>query len=122
MQIGTHINWMRQRIDFNDQDPLTVHLSYELEVAGEIVSSGSTLFCAPKHYHFADPKLEVSVDKTTVTVTAKNFAKAVSVETKEGVLRLDDNFVDMEAGTKTFHILQVVTSLHRKRVYQVHSA
>ena len=90
---------------FNDQDPLTVHLSYELEVAGEIVSSGSTLFCAPKHYHFADPKLEVSVDKTTVTVTAKNFAKAVSVETKEGVLRLDDNFVDMEAGTKIFHIL-----------------
>ena len=92
-------------LDFNDQDPLTVHLSYELEVVGEIVSSGSTLFCAPKHYHFADPKLEVSVDKTTVTVTAKNFAKAVSVETKEGVLRLDDNFVDMEAGTKTFHIL-----------------
>lgn len=50
-------------LDFNDQDPLTVHLSYELEVAGEIVSSGSTLFCAPKHYHFADPKLEVSVTK-----------------------------------------------------------
>ena len=59
----------------------------------------------PKHYHFADPKLSVSVDGDTVTVTAENFAKSVSVETENGVLRLDDNFVDMEAGTKTFRIL-----------------
>ena len=53
----------------------------------------------------ADPKLSVSVDGDTVTVTAENFAKSVSVETENGVLRLDDNFVDMEAGTKTFRIL-----------------
>ena len=44
-------------------------------------------------------------DGDTVTVTAENFAKSVSVETENGVLRLDDNFVDMEAGTKTFRIL-----------------
>ena len=83
-------------LDFNGQDPLEVHLTYELVVDGNVVSSGSTLFCAPKHYHFADPKLSVSVDGDTVTV---------SVETENGVLRLDDNFVDMEAGTKTFRIL-----------------
>ena len=96
--------WM-PHLDFNDQDPLEVHLTYELVVDGNVVSSGSTLFCAPKHYHFADPKLSVSVDGDTVTVTAENFAKSVSVETENGVLRLDDNFVDMEAGTKTFRIL-----------------
>lgn len=96
--------WM-PHLDFNDQDPLEVHLTYELVVDGNVVSSGSTLFCAPKHYHFADPKLSVSVDGDTVTVTAENFAKSVSVETETGVLRLDDNFVDMEAGTKTFRIL-----------------
>ena len=92
-------------LDFNDQDRLEVHLYYELDIAGEIVSSGTALFCAPKHYHFLDPELSVSVEADTVTVTAKNFAKSVSVETEQGILRLDDNFVDMEAGTKKFKIL-----------------
>ncbi len=41
----------------------------------------------------------------TIAVTAKAFAKAVAVETDAGVLRLDDNFVDMEAGERVFHVL-----------------
>ncbi len=93
-------------LDFNGEDPLKVHLEYSLIVDGAVVSSGTTLFCAPKHYAFADPKLTVSVDGDTVTVTAENYAKSVSVETENGVLRLDDNFVDMEAGTRTFKILE----------------
>ncbi len=93
-------------LDFNGEDPLKVHLEYSLTVDGVLVSSGTTLFCAPKHYAFADPKLTVSVDGDTVTVTAENYAKSVSVETENGVLRLDDNFVDMEAGTRTFKILE----------------
>ncbi len=92
-------------LDFNDQDRLKVHLYYEMEIGGKVVSSGTTLFCAPKHYKFLDPELEVSVKDDTVVVTAKNYAKSVSIETAEGVLRLDDNFVDMEKGSKTFKIL-----------------
>mgnify|MGYP000638767104 CR=1 FL=1 len=109
-------------LDFNGQDPLEVHLTYELVVDGNVVSSGSTLFCAPKHYHFADPKLSVSVDGDTVTVTAENFAKSVSVETENGVLRLDDNFVDMEAGTKTFRILPTADLPPREPAYRAHTA
>lgn len=92
-------------LDFNGQDPLKVHLEYSLTVDGTVVSSGTSLFCAPKHYQFLDPDLTVSVDGDTVTVTAKNYAKSVSVETENGILRLDDNFIDMEAGTKSFQIL-----------------
>ncbi len=92
-------------LDFNDQDPLKVHLEYVLLVDNTVVSSGTTLFCAPKHYAFLDPQLQVSVEDDIVTVTAKNYAKSVSVETENGVLRLDDNFVDMEAGSRTFRIL-----------------
>lgn len=92
-------------LDFNGQDPLKVHLEYALTIDGVVVSSGTTLFCAPKHYEFLDPELTLSVDGETVTVHAKNYAKSVSVETENGVLRLDDNFVDMEAGTKVFRIL-----------------
>ncbi len=93
-------------LDFNGEDPLKVHLYYELIIEGKQISSGTTLFCAPKHYAFLDPKLSVNVEGDTVTVTSQNYAKYVSVETEEGILRLDDNFVDMEAGTKVFHILQ----------------
>lgn len=93
-------------LDFNGEDPLKVHLEYSLIVDEHIISSGTTLFCAPKHYAFADPKLKVSVDGDLVSVTAENYAKYVSVETENGVLRLDDNFVDMEAGTRTFKILK----------------
>lgn len=93
-------------LDFNGEDPLKVHLEYSLTVDGSVISSGTALFCAPKHYAFADPQLTVSVDGDTVTVTSKNYAKSVSVETENGVLRLDDNFVDMEAGTRTFKILE----------------
>nr|WP_321152295.1 glycoside hydrolase family 2 protein [uncultured Acetatifactor sp.] len=92
-------------LDCNDIDPLKVHLEYALYVDGTNVSSGTALFCAPKHYAFLDPELSVSVEGDTVTVTASNYAKSVSVEREEGILRLDDNFVDMEAGSRMFRIL-----------------
>nr|WP_296458945.1 glycoside hydrolase family 2 protein [uncultured Acetatifactor sp.] len=92
-------------LDCNDIDPLKVHLEYGLYVDGTNVSSGTTLFCAPKHYGFLDPELKVCVEGDRVTVTAANYAKSVSVETETGILRLDDNFVDMEAGSRTFRIL-----------------
>ncbi|MCI7092836.1 MAG: hypothetical protein MR940_03425, partial [Lachnospiraceae bacterium] len=65
----------------------------------------TVLFCAPKHYHFLDPKLSVTIEGDTITVSAENYAQGVSVETKDGVLRLDDNFFDMEAGTRTIRIV-----------------
>lgn len=92
-------------LDCNDIDPLKVHLEYALYMDGTNVSSGTALFCAPKHYAFLNPELKVSVDGDTVTVTAANYAKSVCVETEEGILRLDDNFVDMEAGSRTFRVL-----------------
>ena len=40
-----------------------------------------------------------------MTVTSAAFAKCVDIEIPEAVLRLDENFVDLEAGTYTFHVL-----------------
>ncbi len=92
------------KLDFSDRDQLDVHLSYAFEVNGEIVSRGSSLFCAPKHYHFADPGLSVEVGEHEVTVTAKAYAKWVTVESPDGNLRLGDNFFDMEKGSITLQI------------------
>ena len=92
-------------LDFNDQDPLEVHLDYELFMNGRLISSGVSLFCAPKHYHFRDPKLTLTVSDDTCIVTADAFARFVSVESDLTILRFEDNFVDMEKGTHIFHLL-----------------
>lgn len=102
-------------LDFNDQDRLSIHLEYwltkdtreseEMPESETRISEGTVLFCAPKHYHFLDPKLSVTIEGDTITVSAENYAQGVSVETKDGVLRLDDNFFDMEAGTRTIRIV-----------------
>ena len=95
--------WL-DKLDFGGADPLTAHLTYAFEADGKIVSRGSTLFCAPKHYRFEDPRLTVSVDRKKVTVTSQAYAKAVTVESEDGNLRLDDNFFDMEKGSVTLTI------------------
>ena len=97
-------SWL-PHLDFNGEDPLTAHLYYELIIDGKKISDGTALFCAPKHYKFLDPELSVSVDGDEVSVTARNFAQAVSIDTPRGVLRLSDNFFDMEAGTRKVKIL-----------------
>lgn len=97
-------SWL-PHLDFNGEDPLTAHLYYELIIDGKKISDGTALFCAPKHYKFLDPELSVSVDGDEVSVTARNFAQAVSIDTPRGVLRLSDNFFDMEVGTRKVKIL-----------------
>lgn len=97
--------WL-DRLDFSDESSQDVHLLYELELKGEIVSSGTCLFCAPKHYHFRNPSLSVSSDGESITVRAENYARSVAVESQDGELLLDDNFVDLEKGERTFRILR----------------
>ena len=92
-------------LDFNDQDPLRVHLTYQLISDDCCLSSGSSLFCAPKHYAFSDPKLTLRREGDTLIVTSDCFARAVAVEAESQVLRLDDNYIDLEKGEHRFTIL-----------------
>lgn len=103
--------WL-DKIDFSDEDQLDVHLTYSLILGDEMcgadphtVSTGSTLFCAPKHYHFANPHLAVSVNGDEVTVTADAFCKGVYIYTEDGNLQLSDNYFDMEKGSRTLKIV-----------------
>ena len=103
--------WL-DKIDFSDEDPLDVHLTYSLILGDAMcgadprtVSTSSTLFCAPKHYHFADPHLRVSVSGDEVTVTADAFCKGVYIYTEDGNLQLSDNYFDMEKGSRTLKII-----------------
>ena len=106
-------------MDFSEYDSRSIHLTYSLEGAG---SSGSVLFVPPKHDRFADPALQVTYDEGTgeVTVTARCYAKSVEIYSEDGYLLLEDNFFDMEAGSRTVKLLKgPSSSLRARSVYNI---
>ena len=102
------------RLDFSAYDHRSVHLSYRLR---ERDSFGSVLFAPPKHYRFADPKLQLVYDEKSgsITVTAEAYAKSVEIWSPDGYIRLDDNYFDMEAGTRTVKLLEGAGKVLRAR-------
>lgn len=98
-------HWLA-KMDFSDTDYLENHLTFALNGADGVVSEGSVLFTAPKHYHFRDPELKVTRQGDLLTVEAKNYARSVELYSENADVVLSDNFFDMEAGTKTVRIVR----------------
>jgi len=97
--------WLPE-LDFSGCDELSDYFSYELEVGGNIVSSGTVLFCMPKHYNFIDPKLSIVRDGKYLTVKAEAYAKSVEIYSDDEDFVLSDNFFDVSAGSITVEILR----------------
>ncbi len=97
--------WMDE-IDFGDIPLTERYLSYELVSDGKVVSFGTALFCAPKHFKFADPKLAVRAEGDEIIVTAEAYAKHVYIESEDADLLLDDNFFDMNPGERRIKVLR----------------
>lgn len=97
--------WLPEQ-DFSDRETYDCYYSYHLEdSAGNPVGEGSVLFCAPKHFHFADPQLEAHVEGNEIVVTAKAFARSVELMAGPDIL-LSDNYFDLNAGTRRVKILR----------------
>ena len=98
--------WLDE-MDFTDQVSLTGHyFSYSLEVAGEEVSFGSVLFCAPKHFEWKDPHLTAVAENDEVVIRADAYAGSVCVESDDPDLLLSDNFFSMDPGEKRIRCLR----------------
>ncbi|MDR2571333.1 MAG: glycoside hydrolase family 2 protein [Oscillospiraceae bacterium] len=97
--------WLPE-FDFSDCDELSDYFSYELEVDGNIVSSGTVLFCMPKHYNFKDPELTVKRDSKYITVTAKAYAKSVEIYSDDEDFLLSDNYIDINGNSITVEIIR----------------
>jgi beta-mannosidase len=97
--------WLDE-LDFSATSYLDNHFTYRLVRENQVVSAGSVLFTAPKHYHFADPKLSAIILDGKIKVTAQAFAKSVEITSTDEGLLLDDNYFDMEAGTIEVAILE----------------
>ena len=97
--------WMPKQ-DFSDRATYDCYYSYELvDSQGSPVGEGTVFFCAPKHFHFADPQLEAHIEGDEIVVTAKAYARSVELMAGADTL-LSDNYFDMNAGTKRVKILR----------------
>lgn len=111
--------WL-ERHDFSSFPELEVYISYSFETEGRIVSEGTSLFTAPKHFAFEDPKLSYTREGNSLLISAQAYAKSVEIRGEDGDVLLSDNFFDMNPGTKRVEILEGDASAFALRsVYQI---
>ena len=97
--------WLPEQ-DFTQYGPYDCYYSYRLtDAAGKTVGEGSVLFCAPKHFRFADPQLTARIEGDEVVVTANAYARSVEIRCGADVV-LEDNFFDMDAGQRRVKIVR----------------
>jgi len=97
--------WLDE-MDFSDQDTYGTYVSYSLEnEQGDTVGSGTVLFCAPKHFRFANPKLEAHQEGNEIVVTAQAYARSVEIRCDPDTV-LEDNFFDLNAGTRRIRVVR----------------
>lgn len=93
-------------MDFCKTDVRHNYLSYSLICNNEIISEGSVLFTAPKHFEFKDPQLDYVVNGDEITVSAKKYAKYVEIDSPDSDFILSDNYFDLNGGEfKTVKLL-----------------
>ncbi len=111
--------WLSE-LDFSSYPELESYLSFRFLQDGKIVSEGSTLFTAPKHFAFVDPKLSLFVEGEEITVTAKAYARSVEIIAKDGDCVFDDNYFDMNPGEKRIRIVEgSATRFSVRSVYDI---
>lgn len=94
------------REDMMDADLYGDYVSYELFSDEQYISGGTVIFCAPKHYRFADPHLRVYAEDDELVVTADAYARSVEIINEADDMLLDDNYFDMNAGERRIRILK----------------
>ncbi|MDO5519663.1 MAG: glycoside hydrolase family 2 protein [bacterium] len=111
--------WLN-KLDFSEYDELSHYVSYFFLVDGQIVSEGTSLFTAPKHFNFLDPKITYDILGNKILVHSEAYAKGVELDSAETDLVFDDNYFDMNAGTKEITVLSgIPKSLTIKSVYDI---
>ena len=97
--------WL-EKTDCMDADAYGDYVSYTCFRGEERVSGGAVIFCAPKHYRFADPGLTVTVSGDELTVRAQAYARGVEIINEADDMLLEDNYFDMDAGERKVKILK----------------
>lgn len=111
--------WLPEQ-DFTKYSPYDCYYAYRLtDRTDRPVGEGSVLFCAPKHFRFADPGLTARLEGNEVVVTASAYARSVELQCGADVL-LEDNYFDMNGGERRVKILRgEVKSVTARSVYDI---
>ena len=111
--------WLEKH-EFPSADLYGDYASYELWSDGVKVSSGTVLFCAPKHFHFVDPQLSLTVEGDEIVVSAKAYARMVEIVCEDGDVLFDDNYFDLNADSRRIRILRGKgTKFSARSVYDI---
>ncbi len=106
--------------EFPDCDIFNHYISYEFWQNGEMISAGSCLFTAPKHFRFKNPNLSYRLEGDYLIVHADAYAKNVEIQGVDGDVWLEDNFFDMNKGEKKVRILKGNANTYKLRsVYDI---
>lgn len=97
------------------------YVSFEaVDEAGKIVSYGTVIFSAPKHFKFVDPQLCARVEGDEIVVKAGAYARSVEIRNENEDLRLEDNYFDMNAGERRVKVLSGdVSEIRVRSVYDI---
>lgn len=119
--------WL-DRVDLEQAELYANYVSYQLfednseeaDKQNNIVSEGTVLFCPPKHFRFADPRLRVRIEGDEIVVSASAYAKSVEIRNDNDDLILSDNFFDLSGGEKRVKVLKgKADGLQVRSVYDI---
>ena len=97
--------WLEE-IGFPEADLTGDYVSFAFLRDGQVISGGTALFCAPKHFRFRNPGLKVRREGEELVVTAEAYAQAVQIQSEDPDLLLSDNFFAMNPGERRVRILR----------------
>ncbi|MDO4274033.1 MAG: glycoside hydrolase family 2 protein [Eubacteriales bacterium] len=87
-------------------DVFREYVSYEGWEEGECISSGTVIFSYPKYFRYENPHLACRVEGGYVEISASAYARSVEILNEEQDIVLEDNYFDMNAGTRRVKILR----------------
>lgn len=102
---GLSAVWLKE-MDFHKTDVEHTYMSYAFEVNGQVLSEGTVLFTAPKHFLFRNPNLRYEIRDDEITIYADTYARYVEIDSPDSDFILSDNYFDMNAGSKTVKVLE----------------
>lgn len=82
------------------------YISYEMMKNDEVISSGTTIFCAPKNFKFINPNLNISANGDEITILSESYARSVEIINEEDNLLLEDNYFDINSGIHKIKIIK----------------
>ncbi len=98
--------WL-DRLDFTGRCNLTSdYLSFTFSANNRIISEGTALFCAPKHFEWRNPHLTCRRDGEELVISGSAFAHHVWIESEDPDALFSDNCFDLHAGERRIRRLR----------------